>query len=178
MRNRLKLFTSFLFFIQMVSCQENLNTAKDKSTSNEINQKKISNNMDSINAITISEDEWKKKLTPEQFYILREKGTERAWTGKYNTHFENGVYVCAGCGLELFKSESKFESHCGWPSFDNQIQKSNIITKSDFSHGMIRTEIICGRCGGHLGHVFNDGPTKTGLRYCVNSVSIEFEKEK
>lgn len=131
--------------------------------------------MDTINK---TEEEWKKILTPEQYSILRLKGTERPWTGKYNMHFEKGKYVCAGCGFELFSSESKFESHCGWPSFDDEIKNGNVKTQLDTSHGMVRTEILCGRCGGHLGHVFNDGPTKTGTRYCVNSVSIEFKPEE
>ncbi len=122
-----------------------------------------------------TDEEWKKELSPEKYHILREKGTERPFTGKYNMHFEKGVYTCGGCGQELFTSEQKFESHCGWPSFDNEMGNGERIRKvKDFSHGMIRTEIVCARCGGHLGHVFDDGPTKTGLRYCVNSLSIEF----
>ncbi len=125
-----------------------------------------------------SEAEWKKTLTPEQYYVLREKGTERPFTGKYNLHFENGKYVCAACGYELFDSSNKFESHCGWPSFDKEIASGRIKEIVDTSHGMKRTEILCGRCGGHLGHVFNDGPTQTGLRYCVNSESLDFKKSE
>ena len=126
-----------------------------------------------------SEEEWKKTLDEEQYYVLREKGTERPFTGKYNLHFEKGIYKCAGCGYELFKSDQKFESHCGWPSFDSEIGTGEHIRKiKDFSHGMVRTEIVCARCGGHLGHIFDDGPTKTGMRYCVNSLSIDFEPEK
>jgi peptide-methionine (R)-S-oxide reductase len=124
-----------------------------------------------------SEEEWKKELSPEEYRILREKGTERAFTGKYNLHFEDGMYKCRACGNELFHSDSKFESGCGWPSFDNQVSEDAVVTKRDTSHGMIRTEILCGNCGSHLGHVFNDGPTETGLRYCVNSVSIDFENQ-
>lgn len=124
-----------------------------------------------------SEAEWKEKLSPEQYYILREKGTERPGTGEYNLHFEDGVYHCAACNAALFKSDSKFDAHCGWPSFDQAISDSAIVEKLDKSHGMMRTEILCANCGGHLGHVFNDGPTETGLRYCVNSVSLGFEKE-
>lgn len=122
-----------------------------------------------------SEAEWKSELTQEQYFILREKGTERPGTGKYNLHFEEGVYHCAGCNAPLFKSDSKFESHCGWPSFDQAVSDSTIVESVDTSHGMVRTEITCAKCGGHLGHVFDDGPTNTGLRYCVNSGALEFE---
>lgn len=124
-----------------------------------------------------SEDEWRRQLTDEEYRVLREKATERPFTGKYNLHFENGSYKCRACGNPLFKADQKFESSCGWPSFDNQIAKDSIVTHRDTTHGMIRTEILCGNCGSHLGHVFNDGPTESGLRYCVNSASIDFEKE-
>lgn len=123
-----------------------------------------------------TEKDWKQILSPEAYHILREKGTERAFTGKYDKHFEKGVYVCAGCSTELFDSSSKFNSHCGWPSFDNSI-KDKVNELKDTSHGMIRVEIVCSNCGGHLGHVFPDGPTKTGLRYCVNSLSLDFKEE-
>jgi peptide-methionine (R)-S-oxide reductase len=119
-----------------------------------------------------SEDEWRGLLTPEQFYILRQKGTERAFTGKYWNTKDPGVYVCAGCGVELFRSDDKFDSGCGWPSFDKAFAEGRIKEHQDLSHGMVRTEITCARCGGHLGHVFNDGPTATGLRYCVNSGAV------
>lgn len=125
--------------------------------------------------INKTEDEWRRELSEEQFRILRQKGTERPHTGVYNLHFEKGTYVCAGCHQKLFESDSKFDSHCGWPSFDKSI-KGTVDYVLDKSHGMIRTEIVCSNCGGHLGHVFNDGPTETGTRYCVNSVSIDFEK--
>ncbi|MCZ4408978.1 peptide-methionine (R)-S-oxide reductase MsrB [Cryomorphaceae bacterium 1068] len=124
-----------------------------------------------------SEEDWRKELSAEEFRVLREKGTERAFTGKYNLHFKDGLYKCRACDNELFTSESKFESGCGWPSFDNQVSENAVVTKRDTTHGMIRTEILCGNCGSHLGHVFNDGPTETGLRYCVNSVSIDFDSE-
>ena len=120
--------------------------------------------------------EWKKTLTPEQYEILRKKGTEAPGTGEYNHHTEKGVYTCAGCGTELFTSEQKFDSHCGWPSFDNNIAGGDRVKQvKDFSHGMIRTEIVCAKCGGHLGHIFDDGPTATGQRYCVNSLSLKFK---
>ncbi len=123
--------------------------------------------------------EWKKTLTEEQYYVLREKGTDRPFTGKYTMTFEKGIYKCAGCGYELFKDDQKFESHCGWPSFDSEIGNGDRIKKiKDVSLGMARTEIVCARCGSHLGHIFDDGPTKTGMRYCVNSTSIDFEPEK
>ncbi|MEM9051260.1 MAG: peptide-methionine (R)-S-oxide reductase MsrB [Bacteroidota bacterium] len=124
-----------------------------------------------------SEEDWKKDLSPEEYRVLRQKGTERAFTGKYNLHFADGMYRCRACGNDLFTSDSKFESGCGWPSFDNQVSENAVITERDTSHGMIRTEILCGNCGSHLGHVFNDGPTETGLRYCVNSVSVDFEEK-
>ncbi|MFN0276826.1 MAG: peptide-methionine (R)-S-oxide reductase MsrB [Chitinophagales bacterium] len=124
-----------------------------------------------------SEEEWKKILTPEQYQILREKGTERPFTGKYDTFFEEGRYVCAACGQELFTSDSKFNSGCGWPAFDAPVDKTNIDYKKDKSFGMMRVEIMCSKCGGHLGHVFPDGPTETGERYCVNSASVDFKKE-
>lgn len=126
--------------------------------------------------INKTEDEWRNELSEEQFRILREKGTERPHTGKFNLHFDNGVYTCAGCNQKLFESESKFDAHCGWPSFDKSI-KGTVEYVLDKSHGMIRTEIVCSNCGGHLGHVFNDGPTEKGTRYCVNSLSIDFIKE-
>lgn len=121
-----------------------------------------------------TEQEWREILTPQQYQVLREKGTERPFTGEYNLHFEQGSYTCAGCGTKLFESTDKFRSDCGWPSFDNAIEGS-ITYKEDRTHGMVRTEILCSNCGGHLGHVFNDGPTQTGLRYCVNSLSLDFD---
>ena len=123
-----------------------------------------------------SEEDWKKELTPMQYHVLRESGTERPGTGEYNLHFEDGKYHCAGCNAELFSSESKFESHCGWPSFDAALNDSTVTEVIDRSHGMTRVEIRCAKCDGHLGHVFNDGPTKTGVRYCINSAALGFDK--
>jgi peptide-methionine (R)-S-oxide reductase len=135
------------------------------------------NNMENKEPKVIkTEDEWKKILTPEQYYILREKGTDRPGDYGYTNHFEKGTYFCTACNAQLFESNSKFQSHCGWPSFDDAI-KGAVEYKVDKSHGMIRTEILCNSCGGHLGHIFDDGPRDTtGKRYCVNSTSITFKK--
>lgn len=128
-------------------------------------------------AVNKTEAQWKKELSPEQYYVLREKGTERPGTGLYNHHKETGVYTCAGCSHELFSSENKYNSGSGWPSFDQAINEGHVEEHSDYSHGMVRTEILCANCGGHLGHVFNDGPKETtGQRYCVNSLSLSFKK--
>jgi len=119
---------------------------------------------------------WKEKLTPEQYHILREKGTERPFSGEYNDFYEDGYYACAGCGHQLFHSDTKFDAGCGWPSFDQTIEGA-VAYHRDLSHGMVRTEVTCARCGGHLGHVFDDGPQETtGQRYCMNSVSLKFVK--
>ena len=125
-----------------------------------------------------TEEEWKKELSPEQYKVLREKGTESPFTGKYYLNKENGIYVCSACGNELFTSDMKFHSGCGWPSFDREIEGGKVIRKRDVTHGMIRTEILCAQCGSHLGHIFDDGPTETGERYCVNSISLGFREEK
>lgn len=128
--------------------------------------------------INKSEKEWQAQLTPEQYRILREKGTERPFTSKFEDFYDGGTYTCAGCGNELFNSTSKFDSGCGWPSFYEALDSTKINTRMDYSHGMIRIEIMCAKCGGHLGHVFNDGPKdKTGLRYCVNGISLDFKKK-
>ncbi len=123
-----------------------------------------------------SESDWRKQLSDEQYRVLREKGTEAPHSGKYNMHFQEGEYHCAACGAKIFESDQKFRSNCGWPSFDDAIEGA-VEYVQDRSFGMIRTEILCSNCGGHLGHVFDDGPTETGQRYCVNSASIEFQSK-
>ncbi|MFN3649533.1 MAG: peptide-methionine (R)-S-oxide reductase MsrB [Armatimonadota bacterium] len=129
----------------------------------------------STEKIRKSEEEWRRELDPMEYHVLREKGTERPFTGKYWNHKGNGVYACAGCGQELFTSSEKFDSGCGWPSFWDVVDPEKIDLHEDLSFGMRRTEVTCARCGGHLGHVFEDGPRPTGQRYCINSVSIDFQ---
>ncbi len=122
-------------------------------------------------------ENWKKKLLPEQYRILFEKGTERPFTGKYHDKKEAGTYVCAACGTELFDAKTKFDSGTGWPSFFEPVSEENVAAEHDDTHGMRRTEVLCAKCGGHLGHVFPDGPQPTGQRYCINSASLDFHPE-
>lgn len=157
-------------------CLTTLNFAHGQSVISDSTLMK-SDSMDTEFEIVKSDSEWKEQLTPQQYAVIREKGTERPFTGKFEDHWEPGVYTCAACGNELFMSGSKFDAGCGWPSFYEALDKSKIVEKIDYSHGMTRVEIMCAKCGGHLGHVFNDGPNPTGLRYCVNSLSLDFKQK-
>ena len=128
--------------------------------------------------VTKSDAEWQQELTPEQYAVARQKGTERPFTGKYHDSKEKGTYHCVACGNELFNSEAKFDSGCGWPSFTAPLADDNVRTEVDTSHGMRRTEVLCSSCDAHLGHVFDDGPRPTGLRYCINSVVLDLDQEE
>lgn len=161
-------FILILITLTFISCTTNAQEKNTKKAKTETQSK--------IKSMKKTDAEWKKELTPEEYYILREKGTDRPGNGGYTKHFEKGTYECAACGTQLFESNSKYESHCGWPSFDDAIDGTVEFTR-DTSVGMIRTEITCKACDGHLGHIFDDGPRETtGKRYCVNTTSIKFVK--
>jgi peptide-methionine (R)-S-oxide reductase len=147
------------------------------SQNNDTNIKTMKPSQDNSLKVTKSDEEWRKALTPEAYSVLREKSTERPFTGKYYKLTDKGTYTCAGCGAELFSSDTKFDAGCGWPSFYDALDKNKIKEIKDTTHGMVRTEVVCANCGGHLGHVFDDGPNPTGLRYCINSASLEFNKK-
>ena len=161
----------FIMGLTLAMCSSNTANNPNPETTGDSTKIKTTTMADTVQK---TDEEWKKTLSPEQYRVLREKGTERPFSGEYETNWKPGTYVCAACGQELFRSDTKFDAGCGWPSFYREAAKGHIIEKSDFTLGMKRTEIICARCGGHLGHVFDDGPEPTGLRYCVNSVSLKF----
>jgi peptide-methionine (R)-S-oxide reductase len=163
----------FIILISLTACQgqDKKNTATQSTKETQLPAK-------GKFKVTKTDAEWKDQLTSEQYDVLRNKATERPYTGEYDNFFEKGMYVCAACANPLFTSDAKFDSHCGWPSFDQPI-KGSVIYKDDSSLGMTRTEVMCAKCGGHLGHVFDDGPVKTtGERFCTNSVSIKFIPSK
>jgi peptide-methionine (R)-S-oxide reductase len=164
---------------KIAKMETNKNNKPVNSGSDTINKKNnpVYSNTDT-SKVNMSEEEWKKVLPEDIYYIARMKGTERPWTSKYEAFTEKGTYYCAACGNALFKSDTKFESGCGWPSFYEPISKESIIYTEDRSVGMVRTEVQCGRCKAHLGHVFDDGPPPTGLRYCINGVVLDFAKAK
>lgn len=159
----MKVLSILIVAISLVSCGKSQNKPTVLSTDT------------TKTTVMKTDEEWKKILTPEQYHVLRERGTERPFSGKYDNFYEHGVYSCAACGTPLFLSDTKFDGGCGWPSFFEAIDSTKIIYKEDRSHGMVRTEIICKTCGGHLGHVFDDGPPPTGKRYCLNSAALNFE---
>ena len=176
--NTFKKYTAVILLCTIVAAGCNAqNKPNKKTTMDTINKKNnpVYSTTD-VSKVTLAEDEWKKILSPEVYEVARQKGTERPWSSKFESFKEVGTYYCAACGNALFKSNTKFESGCGWPSFYEPISKASIIYTPDNTHGMQRTEVQCGRCKSHLGHVFEDGPKPTGLRYCINGVVLDFEK--
>jgi len=163
------LFTVCFFSIFTNSCSGQSKSNKGKE---------VVNPLPESDRLILSESDWKSKLSPQQYYVLREKGTERAGTGHLLKNKKEGTYICAACNHPLFESSTKFESGTGWPSFYQPASRTALAEEIDRSYGMVRTEVMCAKCGGHLGHVFDDGPRPTGLRYCINSAALEFEEKK
>ena len=156
-----------------MGCEETMEQA-----ARENREAAMAQEQDGEEKVSLTEEEWRKRLTPEQYRVLRQAGTERPFSSPYWNSESEGVYVCAGCGQELFRSDAKFNSSCGWPSYFEPVEEGRLIYRPDHSLGMVRTEILCSRCGGHIGHVFDDGPPPTGKRYCVNGVAVKLESEE
>lgn len=166
-----------IYFTTALLTVLNLTISCTNAQNNQKNTTKMTNDSNSQQLVK-TEEEWKKQLTPEQYDVLRNKATDRPFTGQYTNTKDKGIYCCAGCGTELFTDTQKFDSHCGWPSFDEELGKGEKIKKiTDYSHGMVRVEIVCAKCGGHLGHLFDDGPSLNKKRYCVNSSSLNLIKK-
>ena len=175
----MRIFTIFFISILLQQCTFSQTSKKTSPAMDSLDKK--SNPVYSRterSKVNLTEEEWKKALPADVYYVARQKGTERPWTSKFEHSKEIGTYYCAACGNALFKSDTKFESGCGWPSFYEPISKESTIYEIDNTHGMVRKEVMCGRCKGHLGHVFDDGPPPTGLRYCINGVVLDFEKAR
>lgn len=174
---KIQFITLFIAMFSFVACNNAQKTQTNAAKNTNTKITLLSLDGKTLQPVEKAESEWKKELSPQAFHVLREEGTERAFTGEYWDNHEKGIYVCGGCGLPLFTSETKFESGTGWPSFWQPIRKEHVLVGTDNSYGMTRDEVECARCHGHLGHVFDDGPKPTGLRYCMNSVSLKFIKD-
>ena len=169
--------TSAVLSLLLVGCGRSRVVNATPGVALPTNSPAIASHWNMKDQVTKTEEEWEKELTPEQFRILRKKGTERAFAGEYWNNHAAGIYRCAGCGLEMFSSDTKFDSGTGWPSFYQPTRQEHVGAEKDNSFFMRRTEVHCARCGGHLGHIFEDGPKPTGLRYCINSAALKFEKK-
>ena len=174
--NNMKKIIALASIITTVNISCNSQSNNNNKTNN--TGQKMENKMSAADKVVKTEEEWKKQLTPEQYDVVRKKGTERAFTGVYWDKFDKGTYYCVACGNPLFMSDSKFDAGCGWPSFYEPISDSSVLYHVDNSFGMERKEVVCCKCDAHLGHIFDDGPKPTGLRFCMNSASLRFEKEK